>query len=210
MNEDGKDEESGELSSTVIRTLAEVHDGFRQFVRRALRSDADADDVMQQFYVRVVLHASDVRQEESVRSWLRRVLGSALTDHLRRQAARRRAEADFARKEAATPPPENDLDRTVCLCLKKLLPTLKPEYAEVLRRSELEGEPREVIAAALGLTMGNLTVRLHRARKALRRALELTCETCPIHGYLDCGCTYSRHLRTGLSAGEKTSRSRGV
>src|SRR3546814_19115504 len=82
------------------------------------------------------------------------------------------------------------------MCLHKILPALKPEYAEILRRVDLAEEPREAIAAALGLTIGNLTVRLHRARQALRRVLELTCETCPIHGYLDCGCAYSRKLRS--------------
>jgi hypothetical protein len=77
-----------------------------------------------------------------------------------------------------------------------VLPALKPEYAEVLRRVDLAEEARETAAAALGITIGNLTVRLHRARQALRRVLELTCETCPIHGYLDCGCEYTRRLRS--------------
>ncbi|MDX3966892.1 MAG: sigma-70 family RNA polymerase sigma factor [Bradyrhizobium sp.] len=119
-----------------------------------------------------------------------------MNDHFRREAARQRAEADFARKDAATPPLEEEIDTAACMCLHKVLPALKPEYAEILRRVDLAEEPREAVAAALGLTIGNLTVRLHRARQALRRVLELTCETCPIHGYLDCGCEYSRKLRS--------------
>jgi RNA polymerase sigma-70 factor (ECF subfamily) len=66
----------------------------------------------------------------------------------------------------------------------------------VLRRADLGNEPHEAIAAALGLTQGNLAVRLHRARQALRKALQLSCETCPIHGFLDCGCEYTKKLRS--------------
>jgi len=74
------------------------------------------------------------------------------------------------------------------MCFYKLLPTLKPEYANILWHAELTGESRENIAAAFNISEGNLRVRLHRAREALRRRLEETCQSCPIHGYLDCGC----------------------
>lgn len=64
-------------------------------------------------------------------------------------AVRGRAETDFARKQAATPPLSiDDLEAFVCLCLYWLLLLLRPEYAEVLRRVDLENEPREAVAAA--------------------------------------------------------------
>ena len=197
MDDHETGEEVREFTPAFIRTLAEVHDAFLEFLRRNLGNQSEAEEVMQQFYLRVVAHASQLRKEESALAWLRRVLQSALSDYRRRAAVRARAEADFARKDAAVPPSPDDLEAFVCRCLSKLLPLLKPEYAEVLRRVDLENEPRETAASSLGLTPGNLTVRLHRARKALRRALELTCETCPVHGYLDCGCEYTKRLRSG-------------
>ena len=210
MDEQETGAELEELTPAAIRVLAEVHNTFLQFLRRHLKDDSDAEEVMQQFYLRVVVHASQLRKEESVVIWLRRVLQSALIDYRRRAVARGRAEADFARKEAATPVPVDELDAFVCMCLYKILPLLKPEYAELLRRADLENEPREAIATSLGLTLGNLTVRLHRARQALRRALRLSCETCPIHGYLDCGCEYSKRLRSGHLPDQSGSSSIGV
>ena len=210
MDDHEADETLGDLTTAAIRTLAEVHNTFLQFLRRNLRNESDAEEVMQQVYLRVVVHASQLRKEESDVIWLRRVLQSALIDYRRRAVARGRAEADFARKEAATLVPVDELDAFVCMCLYKLLPLLKPEYEEVLRRADLEGEPREAIAAGLGLTLSNLTVRLHRARQALRRALQLSCETCPIHGYLDCGCEYSKRLRSGQLPTQEGSSSVGV
>lgn len=210
MDEHEADGTRGELTPAAVRTLAEVHDTFFQFLKRNLRGESDAEEVMQQFYLRVVLHASQLRNEESVLGWLRRVLRSALIDYHRREAARGRAEADFARKEAAMPPAMEDLDAFVCMCLHRLLPLLKPEYAELLRRLDLESEPKETVAAGLRLTPGNVTVRLHRARQALRRALQLTCETCPIHGYLDCGCQYMKRLRSRHLPDEEGPKSIGV
>ncbi|RTL51754.1 MAG: sigma-70 family RNA polymerase sigma factor [Bradyrhizobiaceae bacterium] len=196
INEPEGSREIKELTPAVIAVLAEVHDSFLKFLRRRLRNDHDAEEVMQRFYERVVVHASQLRRQESVRIWLRRVLQSALSDHRRRTAVRQRVEADFARKDAATPPPAEELDVIVCACLYRLLPLLKREYEEVLRRADLGSEPHEVIASALDLTPGNLAVRLHRARQALRKALQLSCQTCPIHGFLDCGCEYTKRLRS--------------
>ena len=180
-----------------------MHEEFLKFLGRHLPSRFDAEDVMQDVYVRVLERGGELRKEESVRAWLRRILQSALADHFRRAATRQRTEADFAREESATPPPEDDIDAVVCMCLYRLLPLLKPEYAEILRRADLEEQPRQAIADDLNLTPGSLAVRLHRARHALRRALQISCTTCPIHGYLDCGCEYTRRLRSKLAGTSK-------
>jgi transposase-like protein len=63
----------------------------------------------------------------------------------------------------------------------------------------LAGQSRVAVARQLGLTPNNLAVRLHRARQALRKRLEQTCETCPTHGFQSCACprTTPRPSTTG-------------
>lgn len=74
----------------------------------------------------------------------------------------------------------------------------RTEYANLLWRADLVGESLESLAATLDITISHLRVRLHRARQALRRRLEETCRTCPVHGYLDCQCDYSQGVRAGI------------
>lgn len=180
----------------ALKSLADVHAAFFQFLRRRLGSHDRATEVMQDVYLRVLKHGDELREQESAKAWLKRILRSALVDHIRRAKTRQQFEVEFARRETQFESSlEDELEALVCLCLYKLLPLLRPEYAEVLRRADLENENRESIAKDLGLSPGTLAVRLHRARRALRRALQLTCETCPIHGYFDCGCDYSERLR---------------
>jgi RNA polymerase sigma-70 factor (ECF subfamily) len=110
-----------------------------------------------------------------------------LADYARREATRRRQETAYARQQALTRE-DPELESMVCTCLYALLPLLKPDYADLLRRVDLLGEPRQQVAIALGVTVQNLTVRLHRARQALKRALLLWCTTCPEHGFPRCAC----------------------
>ncbi len=91
--------------------------------------------------------------------------------------------------------PDVELDGAVCNCLYKLLPTLKPDYAEVVWRADLLGEPRDRIAATLGITLNNVTIRIHRGRRALKKRLEEMCLTCPVHGFLDCRCDEAERIR---------------
>ena len=76
-----------------------------------------------------------------------------------------------------------------------MLPTLNPDYADLIWRADLIGEDRSVIAQDLGLTENALRVKLHRARRAMRQRLEQTCLTCIEHGYFKCSCPGADDLR---------------
>ena len=177
----------------VRRELAQSHRQLQTFLRRRLGDPHDADEVLQAFAVKAISRSWSLRDVRSVRGWLGRVLASTLLDHQRRAGVRRRRhvpEAAAASLEGAEP--EAAVDGAVCDCLHGLLPTLKPEYAEVLRRIDIAGEPRDHVAAELTTSTNNLTVRLHRARKALQSRLEAMCLTCPEHGHFDCRCEDER------------------
>ena len=65
---------------------------------------------------------------------------------------------------------------------------MKPEYAQVVRAVDLEERPLSEVAASGGITVNNATVRLHRARQALKRQLVRACGACAAHGCLECSC----------------------
>ena len=171
---------------------------FLRMLTHRVGNTETAEEVLQQFYLRAVSKAFALRQRESILAWLSRLLSTMLVDYARREATRRRQETAYAQHQALTRE-DPELESTVCTCLYTLLPTLKPEYADILRRVDLLGEPRQQVAAALGGTVNNVTVRLHRARQAIKRALLLSCTTCPEHGFLRCACDLP--LRTTDAAG---------
>lgn len=195
---DNKDSEAP--SDAVHAVMVEIHQDFLRFLTRRLGNEDEAADVLHDFYVKVLTRIGDVRETEKLRAWMRRVLQTSLVDYYRAQGKKRQAETEHHYLESVrlTGDGKDDLDLIVCMCLYKLLPTLKSEYADVLWRADLIGESRESIADALGVSESNLRVRLHRARQALRQRLEETCRTCPIHGYLDCDCDYGVNLRTHI------------
>ena len=194
------DQDSKSPGDAIHAVMVEIHQGLLRFLTRRLGNEDEAADVLHDFYVKVLTRIGDVRETEKLRAWMRRVLETTLIDYYRAQGKRRQSESEYQYLESVrlTGEGKDDLDLIVCMCLYKLLPTLKPEYADILWRADLIGESRESIVSTLGITETNLRVRLHRARQALRQRLEETCRTCPIHGYMDCDCDYGTHLRADI------------
>lgn len=176
--------------TAVQRALIEARQDIFHFLRRRLGDQDAAEEVLQHFSLRAIERASELRDVRSVRGWLSQILANAIVDHQRQAIRRRRRETALEESHFDRGGTEFDdeLDRMVCNCLHRLLPTLKPEYGEIVWRADLLGEPRDRIAASLGVTLNNVTVRLHRGRQALRKRLEEMCSSCPTHGFLDCRC----------------------
>lgn len=159
---------------------------FLAFLRKHVRSEAEAEDLLQQGLLNAIRHQAEWDAKENILAWFYRILRNALTDHYRASAAEQRKQ-ETLQDVSATSIPQDERD-PLCACFKDLLPSLKPEYAEALRRIDLEEEDPAKVAASLGVTGNNLTVRLHRARKSLKTRLEGVCGVCTRHGCLDCTC----------------------
>lgn len=166
--------------------LVSSHRAFIRFLEPRVQSKAIAEEILQSAFVRALEKGGAIRDEESAVAWFYRLLRNALVDHHRRSASESRA---LERKaNAELPVADEELREAVCACMRELLPTLKPAYATMLERVDLDGAPLQDIATELDITPNNAAVRLHRARQALKRQLQRSCGTCATHGCLDCTC----------------------
>lgn len=159
---------------------------FLAFARGRLGEPELAADAVQESLLKALKSSGQIRDEESVKAWFYRILRRTIIDLYRRRDVQQRA-AEKLQAELDSPPSDEE-ERTVCACMERLMPGLKPEYSTLLRRLDLNGEEVAPVATSLGITKNNLTVRLHRARQQLRERLEQTCRVCAKHGCLDCTC----------------------
>lgn len=174
------------ISPDALARLVTSHRDFLAFLSPRVGSQAAAEDILQAAFVRAMERGGALQKDESVVAWFYRLLRNAVVDHYRRRATAQRAASNLA-AEADIISPES-AHNAVCGCLNTLVPTLKPEYAQVLQRADLDEVPVNLVAQELGITPNLAGVRLHRARKALKRQLALSCGTCATHGCLDCSC----------------------
>lgn len=194
--------------AAVQRALVEAQQTILHFLQSRLRDRDEAEEVLQRFSLRALERASQLRDVRTVRGWLGRILATTIIDHQHDVIRRRQREEELDPEtlESAEAEPDPELDAAICNCLYRLLPTLKAEYADIIWRADILGEPRDRLAASLSTSLNNVTVRLHRGRRALRKRLEEMCRTCPIHGFLDCHCEKAEQFRVEHAAGARREK----
>jgi len=191
------DESEGQGSGPVEELFAARRE-FLRFVRRRVSDPDLAEDILQDALLRAIQSATTLEDDTRLVPWFYRILRNAIIDGYRRREVRHRRTTPLEDEfDLADEPSEVD-EHHLCECFRALIPTLKPEYAEVLDAVDLRQESTEQVTTRLGITANNLKVRRHRARQALRERLEETCRVCSTHGCLDCTCEASPPRRTSL------------
>jgi len=176
-----------ETAQPVLHALLDQRRQFLRFLERRV-SPATAEDILQNAYLKALERAGELRKGESATAWFYRILRNAVIDFYRHRGVEDRALTQWAAQLETTIEPDDLTRDIVCKCIARVLPSLNPNYAEILSRVDLDESSLSAFAAAAGITAANATVRIHRARKALKQALIATCGTCSTHGCLNCNC----------------------
>jgi RNA polymerase sigma-70 factor (ECF subfamily) len=147
--------------------------------RAILRDDAEAEDVMQDAYVRAYQNLGTFEGRAKFSTWLTRI---AVHEALARCQKRSRFQSlDDSSSQygdvmnAATSsdrsPEQKSYDMELSGVLEKAVLSLPDDYRTVFVLRNVEGMSTEETAQSLNLTQENVKVRLHRAHAKLRKEL---------------------------------------
>jgi RNA polymerase sigma-70 factor (ECF subfamily) len=148
---------------------AEFRKRLLGFVRKRVRSDADAEDVVQDVLTKLV---STGPITGSVHAWLFTVARNAIIDR-----SRKRTELQtLPVLELPAAAPEGDAQVEVANCLCPMISVLSTEDQRALERIDMCGESQTDVAVELGISTSGMKSRIQRARERLRVAVESCCE----------------------------------
>lgn len=122
---------------------------------------ADGEDAAQEAMVAVFHHLRDLREPGALRSWVRAI---ATREAVR--VARRRSAAPLRELPDELP---GRADTETVADVRDLLARLQPEQRAILVLRDVEGLEEQEAAELLGVPLGTVKSRLHRARRAFRR-----------------------------------------
>lgn len=142
------------------------------YIRRLVDQEADAWDVLQRTWVKVVRGIRSLRDPRSLRCWLYTLARNTAIDSHRARAHR---ELPWNGSEEK---PERHCHGDPALSLENAeavhhaLAGLAPPHREVLTLYFLQDLTIDEIAQVIGVKVGTVKSRLHYARAALRQALQ--------------------------------------
>jgi RNA polymerase sigma-70 factor, ECF subfamily len=165
---------SGDDAALTLLVRA-YHGRVYQFGLRVCRDSYDADDAVQEAFIKLS-NRPDVAGDRGVLSWLLTVVRNACLRMLRPFARERRTLGE--RVEDPDTVPSRELGPQAALeqwqmvhAVHQAIAALARPLREVLVMRDLEGLTGEETCVALGLTEATMKMRLHRARRELRVTL---------------------------------------
>ncbi|MDX8482619.1 RNA polymerase sigma factor [Mesorhizobium sp. VK24D] len=180
--------EAGDMA-LVRRALAREADAFRAIVkshnqrlyriaRGVVRNDAEAEDIVQEAYMRAFASLDSFRGDASLSTWLSRITINEALGRLRKRkrvvAMPENPEAQIIRFPLN---PSDDPERTMAQrqilgLVERATDSLPDVYRTVFVARVIEGLSIEETAEVLGIRPETVKTRLHRARALVRKALD--------------------------------------
>ncbi|MGW7307304.1 RNA polymerase sigma factor [Streptomyces sp. NPDC054835] len=161
------------LTTVVMRSQPHV----RRFALSLCASPQDAEDAAQEALIILYRKIGTLRASGALASWMFRIVRNECLRQVRSLVATRRAEQPDqpgAKPDADAEPSAEDavLRRLEAERIAAAVSALPRDQRQVLIMRDVQGLPGRTVADALGLSTAAMKSRLHRARAALRDALE--------------------------------------
>jgi len=163
----------------AFRTIIKTHNQrLYRIARGVVRNDSEAEDIVQEAYVRAFAHLESFRGDASLGTWLSRIV---INEALGRLRKRRRTAAMPENPEARIIRfplnPSDDPERTmaqrqILALVERATDSLPDIYRMVFVARVIEGLSMEETADLLGVRPETVKTRLHRGRSLLRKALD--------------------------------------
>ncbi len=158
------------------------YDRIYRYVQSMVHDAAEAEDLTQETFLRAFRERESLREAGALVAWLYRIATHTALDRLRQRARRAPREADVDVAEIELPDRESvSLQQSIeqgemSACVQGYLANLPDNYRAVLLLHDLEDLTGSQIAELLGLPLGTVKIRLHRARRRLQAILRAGCD----------------------------------
>lgn len=153
--------------------FTEYHDRIVRYIASMIRDPVEAEDLAQETFLRAHARQETLRDPTSVRGWLYRIATNVCLDRLRQRTQHVALDA-----EAVSPSPsaQDRAERAeTSACVQRCLDYLPDHYRSVILLYETHGLTAPEIAELLGVSLANVKIRLHRARRRLAGVMNHGC-----------------------------------
>ena len=144
------------------------HAQLRAFIGARVGDSADADDILQNVFVKIHTHIHTLRKQDRLATWVYQITRNAIIDSYRARHPHQSMPAELGAWDA---PQESDPATQIGEYLRILVNGLAPKYRTAIILAEYNGLTSEELGRRLGLSVSGAKSRLQRARSQLRKQL---------------------------------------
>jgi RNA polymerase sigma-70 factor (ECF subfamily) len=150
----------------------EFSDQIKNFIIRRVQDTPDADDILQEIFLKIHSHIDTLKDDTKIKSWIYQIARNTLIDFYRKQKTKVEiTESILPTDEIHEESPAEE----IASGLRGMVEALPEKYAEALVLTEFQGLTQKDLSKNLGISISGAKTRVQRARNMLKDNLMRCC-----------------------------------
>lgn len=160
------------LTETRIESIwNKFHVPLHAFIRRRVRDQALADDLLQEVFLRVHTRIDSLRDDTKLDAWIYQITRNVIADYYRAHRLPMPLTDELASSAANEADEQDALALQLAPSIREMVNALPAPYREAFLLTELNGMSQVELARQLGISVSGAKSRVQRARAQIKQML---------------------------------------
>ena len=162
-----------------LMELATIYTDFHKvllgFIKSKVNNHQDAEDILQNVFVKVATGVDDLNRREKLQSWIYTIARNSIVDYYRSNTTKKSIAIEDDISESFSDDEYNDTTKGLDCCLINFVDQLPEEYRNVILDVEMNGLKQKDLTEKYGLAYSSIRSRVQRGRDKLKQLLLECC-----------------------------------
>jgi RNA polymerase sigma-70 factor (ECF subfamily) len=151
----------------------QFHQELLGYLKSKIRSKEDAEDILQNVFIKVSSNVDKLEEKIKLKSWLFTITRNAVIDYYRVNAKKRTVSGEIDEDVFASDEPDHTkgLDQ----CMSSMINLLPDEYRDIIIDSEIKEIKQKDLASKYGMPYPSMRSRIQRGRERLKQLFYNCC-----------------------------------
>jgi RNA polymerase sigma-70 factor (ECF subfamily) len=145
------------------------------YVRSKIRSKEDAEDIIQNVFIKISANIEKLAENEKLKSWIYTITRNAVIDYYRVNSGRKNISVDDELTESFPELEGNDPTKGLDQCMSSMIELLPEEYHDIIIDSEIKGIRQKELAEKYEMAYPTMRSRVQRGRERLKQLFYNCC-----------------------------------
>jgi|SRR5688500_11102620 len=153
----------------------QFHAALLRYVKGKVRSAEDAEDILQNVFIKISSGIDSLSEDVKMKSWLFTITRNTIIDYYRQNATKRKIDASGVIDDDIPESEEMDATKGLDQCMSAMIDLLPDEYRGIIIESEIKGVRQKDLAAKYAMGYSSMRSKVQRGRERLRQLFHNCC-----------------------------------
>jgi RNA polymerase sigma-70 factor, ECF subfamily len=159
--------------------LAAVYTQYHQllfsFIKSKVNNYEDAEDILQNVFIKVATSVNDLNRKEKLQSWIYTIARNSIIDYYRTNIGKKNLMTEEDIADSFTDDEYVDTTKGLDCCLIDFVNQLPEEYRDIIIDVEMRGAKQKDLTEKYNLAYPSIRSRVQRGREKLKQILLACC-----------------------------------